>query len=353
MTTPEFTAYSREEQLVDSLLVPIFKLNHTDQTINRAEDALATFNNLPNENSQDRKIIGSFVVQTGRQLLQNPQDMEIAVSVWKRESDQARPRKRQRTFYDLFKREAGTIFKENWQKVSSEQLSQLVRVYSCNISIQDFTEERLRSHFRGPNSRKQRVDAYYTFVSSVLDLAGDNQAFDEGVRIGLHDTDIIPKDPYLIEQSIFISLPYPIFASGSQNERNLLSLPKDKEEERIFQKLLIAKYMILKLSTMGSKKLEEVVKREKSFLFTSKKVKAIWEQEQARAKKKIGAKNLMQLSDIMNAFLDSDNTLPGETENESNWVQDIFRDPAEPLNQKFKKVFPQIPVSKPVNSSKE
>ena len=323
MNRAEYTAYDREGQLVENILAPLFELSHADKIINWAEDTLATFNSLPKANSQDRKIVRGFMTQVGSKLLQNPEDLEIAARIWKGELDQTNPNNKQGAFYELMKKEVGVIFKENWQKVSSEQLAQLVRTYSHNISIQDFAQELLRGYFRGPQTRRQRVEAYYNFTSLILDLSGDTKTFNEALKICLHDKDIVPKDPYLIEQSIFISLPY-------------------GEEERVLQQALASKYIIEKLSATGSDELKEVRLREKTFIATSKKLEGAWKVEQARVAKKIGRKGVMRLNGEMNDF---EAALAEGRKDEESRVYKLFSDPNEPLNIKFKRVFPELYLS--------
>lgn len=335
--TPEYqtakkeaiTAYSREKQLVENVLAPIFNdLVLKEKAAGCARSIVEEYNGLPKLTVGQIKETKKFIRQAAGELLQNPEDINTAVFVWKRHD----------LFYELVKEESKTLIREKWEHITPEQLAELVRIYANNPQAKDFAKEMLTSYFNRPKSTRQRVHAYYTFVSSVLDLVGEDKAFNEGVRIGLHDTDILPKDPYLIEHSVFISLPYTIFQNSSNGTKDLLSLPRNKDEERVFQKLLIAKYTILKLSTMGSEDLRILRQKEEDFVNSSDKLQIMWEKEQEKAEKKIGRDKVMRLNNAMNAFADSEDTLSIEMTDEHNWVQNIFRDETDPLNQKFKKV---------------
>lgn len=288
------------------------ELTLQEQRILWAQKTIEDYSNLPRGNNR-RKKVKAFLETAANYLFQHPQEIEIVVSVWKAQADH------KGGFYEAIAQVSAQEVKKNWQKLKSETIREFVIAYSHSVFAKDFAKEMLRSYFKGPGSRRQRVEAYYTFVFSVLDLVEDKRAFETGVKIGLYDTDILPKEPYLIEQNVFISLPY-------------------NEDERVFQKLLIAKYAIFKLSTMGSEGLRILRQKEVDFANSSGKVQIMWEREQAKAEKKIGRDKVMRLNNAMNAFADSKDSLPIEMTDEDNWVQRIFRDETDPLNQKFKKV---------------
>ena len=119
-------------------------------------------------------------------------------------------------------------------------------------------------------------------------------------------------------------------------------MPRNKDEERDFQKLLIAKHIVLQLSTMGSEDLKQLCQKEDDFLQASDKLTIIWDREQKEAGDKIGQNESMKLNKAMNDFAESADTLSIETNDKNSWVQDIFRDETDPLNQKFQKVFPRL-----------
>jgi len=324
MVSPEVNRDKSLEELVNKLFDPILKLTPSDKTANWAEDVLGKFNSLPKTNSRERKVVKNLVVLSAAQLLQAPQHIDAAGDVWKT----------QESLYGLIKKESKAFMRGKWEEITSEQLAQLVRIYANNPQFKDFAKELLANYFKGPKSRRQRIDAYYTFTSCVLDLVGDDRAFSEGVKIGLHDTDILPKDPHLIEQSIFLSLPY-------------------SEEKRVFQKSLISKYIMIKLSTMGSEDLRILSQKENKFVHASDKLKIRWEKEQEIAEKRIGRDELVRLNKAMNAFEDSLNTLFTEKKDKDNLIQRVFLDETDPLNQKFKEVVSRMAALKTMVASKE
>ncbi len=306
------------------------------RTANWAENVLAEYNSLPKQTIGQKRKAKNLVRETAGKMVQNPQDISAAAFVWER----------QESFYELVKGESKTLIQEQWEGITSEQLAEFVRAYADSPQTQDFPREMLTSYFNRPKSRRQRVHAYYTFVSCVLDLVGEDKAFNEGVRIGLYGTDILPKDPYLIEQVIFISLPYTIFRNSSNNgAKDLLSLPRNNDEEIVFQKLLIANAVVAQLSFLSSQDLGGAIQRHSDFLKTDQGLMAKWQEQMANAEEQIEpaeSKKLynaaMQLDAHYRKIFSEEeppelkNILPFNT---------LFYE-TDPLNIKFQAALPQI-----------
>lgn len=309
MARPEVKTPDRLVELVDNVLDPIFKLTPLDKTSNWAEDVLEEFNGLPKTNSREIKVVKNLAAQSAAQLLQAPQYIDAAGVVWKKE----------KSLYELIRMESKAFMREKWEDVTSEQLAQLVRIYADNPQYKDFAKELLGNYFKGPKSKRQRVDAYYVFVSCVLDLTGDDKAFSEGVKIGLYDTDILVRGKDLIEQAILLSLPY-------------------NEKEIVFQKLLIAKNVMSQLSFLSSEDLGAVRQRHSDFLNTSEKLREKWEEEEIKAKKQIGAAKVIEL---IEAIMKIDSHYWKNLSEEEKlklrniWPFNLLFDKKDPLNKKF------------------
>lgn len=329
--SPEYQAAKKEA----------FERNHKEltpleQTIVWAERTLGEYNNLPKGNSQERKKVKEFLERSAEYLLQNPQEIDTAVYIWDTYTG---------SFYQLIKKESVELIKKNWKDITSEQLADLIKVDTNSPSTQDFTKEMLGSYFKGPNNRRQRIDAYYRLAYSALHLIEDDKAFTQALRIGLHDTDILPKDPNLIEQTLLLSLPYAIFLNSFPNSPNgtkdLLSLVRDNNEERDFQKLLIAKNVMFKLSFFSLEDLEEVRQKHYDFLATDENLIGKWKKELSQAVKQLGSDKVEEINNATVEFdLRREDTLSEEEKLKLKniWPFNLFFDETDPLNQKFQEV---------------
>lgn len=332
----------RTEELVHGMVVII--------RANQVFSEYAEYNGLPKQNSKEKKHAKNLITQTAAELLKNPRDITIAQKTWRgNELSRDGVEKPQEPFSELVKRKCLALIKDKWQGVKPEQLAQLVRISVDNDDpSQDDAKEMLTNYFKGPNNRRQRIDAYYNFVSATLDLVGDDRAFEEGVRIAYHDTDILPKDPHLIEQAMFFSLPYDIFIFRNlpKTEKDLFSLRRNKDKEKDYQRLFIAKDVLIRLVSMGSKDLEEFHQREEDFIH-SREITDIWEKEQIEVMKKIGEDMLKQLNNTLYLFFNSKSgTVPDQANKGNIWISSLLDNPTDPLNQKFQEVFPQMDSSK-------
>ncbi len=309
MVRPEVKTPDRLAELVDNVFDPIFKLIPLDKTASWAEDVLEKFNRLPKTNSREIKVVKNLAAQSAAQLLQAPQYIDAAGVVWKKEEP----------LYELIRIESKAFMREKWEDVTSEQLAQLVRTYANNPQYKDFAKELLANYFKGPKSKRQRVDAYYTFVSCVLDLTGDDKAFSEGVKIGLYDTDILVRGKDLIEQSILLSLPY-------------------NEKEIVYQKLLIAKNVMSQLSFLSLEDLGEARQRYSDFLNTNEKLIEKWKEQAIKAKKQIGSAKVIELNE---ATMKIDSHYWKNLSEEEKlklrkiWPFNLLFDEKDPLNKKF------------------
>ena len=323
MTNPEVNGNIRKGRWVEDILTPIVN----DLGIfHWAENVLTEYSSLPKVNSQERKRVRNLTTQTADRLLQDLQRIEIAPDVWRNQLGQGDSGNSGGSFYELVKTESAELIKLNWENVTAEQLADLIGIYTNSPSTQDFAKEMLGSYFKGPSSRRQRIDAYYTLAYSALHLAEDDNAFTQAIRIGLHDTDILPKDPNLIEQTLLLSLPY-------------------NEEEIVFQKLLIAKNVMFQLSFLSSEDLGEVRQKHYDFLSTHEKLKKKWNEEQAQAIKQIGSDRVTEINNATMAFDLRREDILSEAEKlelKNTWPFNLFFDENDPLNQKFQKVFPQM-----------
>lgn len=303
-----------------------------------AEDVLTEYSSLPKGNNKERKRVEAFLERSADHLLQNPQKISAAAFVWERLDP----------FYKLIKEKSKNLIREKWGDITAAQLTQLVKTYADadNLPGQDFAKEMLTGYFSGPKTRSKRIRAYYTFVSSLLDLVGDNRMLEEGVKIAHHDTDILPKNPHLMEQALFLSLPYDIFIlpDSPEIQEDLFSLPRDQDKERDFQKLIIIRHTLVRLVSMGAEDSKESAQKEEDFIQKSPELTAMWEKAQAQAVTRMGGDRLgeyrvKQLNETLSLFFGSDSDILSAKESTGNaWLSNLFDDTTDPLNQKFQRV---------------
>ena len=315
---------SAEERLVNIIFTQTFNLPDTDEITNWAEETLVTFNSLPRQMGQERKIVRNLITQTAKRLLQNPEYIDIVDVVWKTQSNHEDSGNSTGSFYELVKTESVELMKKNWGNVTSEQLADFIWIYTNSPSTQDFAKEMLGSYFKGPESRRQRIDAYYTLAYSTLHLIEDDKAFTQAIRIGIYDSDILPKDPNLIEETILLSLPY--------------------NEEIALQKLLIAKSVMAKLSFLSSEDLGEVRQKYSDFMHTDERFKKKWDETIGKIIKKIGfekAKELNGAATRCNVFQKETLSEEEKRKIKNIWPYNLLLDETDPLNQKFQEVVSQ------------
>ena len=287
------------------------------------------YDSLPKNTSSERKKAKHFVGNVAVELLQNPQDIDFMKEALADRKNNANTQNPKQQFAQLVRNECLGLIKEDWQDVKPEQLAKLVNVYTnSNGPSQDFAKDLLTNYFKGPRSRNQRIGAYYNFVSGVLDLAGDKEAFIEGMKIALHATDILPKNPSLIEQAVVLSLPY-------------------GEEEEDFNKLIIAKYIIIQVSRR-LQVFSVYHKENGDFMATNEKAKSEWTRKKERVRKKIGVAEAREFNNrVIGFFKISEQPLSEEIKQgfKDVWPHSVVFNETDPLNQKFKRVFPQMDAS--------
>src|SRR3989344_2875278 len=205
------------------------ELTPQEQTILWANLVLNEYNNLPKRNSAEKRVARNLATQTARRLVQDPEDIDIAGRVWKSREKASEDKEPAESFYEEVKKVSSETIRKNWETVTPERLAQIIKTYANNVLTQDFTHDLLKSYFNNPKlSRRQRIIAYYNLALAAVDLAEDKKAITEAVRIGLFETDIFPRYPIKIEQSLFFSLPY-------------------NESDRTLQQFLIADVVIVNL----------------------------------------------------------------------------------------------------------
>ncbi len=313
------------EVLVDRMLIAMFgELTPQERTtIGLANQVMEEYNNLPKQTGRERRSVRKLIAQTAGKLLGNPQDIFVAYETWRgNESSRDGLQELEEPFSKLVIEECLALIKDKWQDITPEQLAQLVRISSDeNDPSQDFAKKMLKNHFKGPDSKSRRIKAYYNFASTLLELVGDN-ALNEGIKIAFHATDILPRDPYLIEKSI------------------LLSLPDDGEEED-FKESLIANHIVNQISFLGSQGTREYHRENGKFLMTNEKLKRGWNKKKELLTRKIGHKKGDELNAALMTFFNiSQSPLPEELRQSlrDKWPYSVAFDENDPLNQKFQKV---------------
>ncbi len=334
MANPEVNGYQEGRWAKEMFTFMVDDLRDDLETVDWAEDALTEYNGLPKVNNKERGKVEVLLGRSADLLLRNPQKISTAAFVWERLDP----------FYKRIKEKSKALIGEKWEDITAGQLAQLVRTYADtdNLPGQDFAKEMLTGYFSGPKTRSKRIRAYYTFVSSLLDLVGDDRALEEGVKIAHHDTDILPKNPHLMEQVLFLSLPYDIFilSDSPEIQKDLFSLPTDKDKERDFQELIIIRHTLVRLVSMGSEDSKESPRKEEDFIQNNPELTARWKKAQAQAVDRIGEGGLKQLNGTLYLFFGSDSDILSAKENTGNaWLNSLLDDISDPLNQKFKKVF--------------
>jgi len=336
------------EELVDAVLTSIFeKLPGQKDVDFLAREALSEYNDLSKGSIRERKSANDLVMKTASELLQNPQNISIAENVW-RANDWAQNgvQEPKEPFSKKVKEKMHTLIKDEWEDITPEQIAGLVRMYANKDEYQEssrkFAEELLTNYFKGPKGRNQRIGAYYNFVSGALDLADDEDAFKEGMKIVLHGTDILPKDPSLTEQAVLLSLSH-------------------NEDPDSFRMALVANYVIEQLRFMGLQDLERYYEDRIYFVETdrvqgklSRKVERVTSEVKRELEKKhrkvtdneaidfvdrINDKMLLFFSKIRSVSLSEER----KHELMSTWPFDLAFDENDPLNQKFNKVFSVSP----------
>ena len=301
----------KTKQLVDILVTIIW-----------VKEALNEYNGLPKGNSAQRRKARNLVTQTAKRLLESPQDISIAEKTWNTTQESEEP------FSELVRKECQALIKEKWKNVAPGELAQLVTIYANdNCPSQDDARKILRNYFRGPNSPNQRIEAYYTFVSGVLDLAEEGKAFRKGMEIALHVTDILPKNPSLVEQTGILSLPY-------------------GELESVFKKLLIARSVVARVRFLGSWDLDKYYEDRGNFIILDSVSIEEGDKRKENVIKKIGESETREMYNRMKAAIGliANGSIESLSEGVKQsliktWPFNLAFDETDDLNQKFQRVF--------------
>ena len=286
-----------------------------------ANKTLEEYSSLSQTTGPERKKAKNLVREAARILVQDPEKIDVAASIWKSRESTKEQQKPEESFYELVKQETASRIKEKWETVTPEKLAHLIRIYANSVLAHDFTHEMLKSYFKGPQNRKQRIDARYAFASTALDLLEDDKAFNEAIRIGLLNTDIVPIDSVFMEEShLSTSLPWDI-------------------DDKTLQRHMIAQNVLIRSSFVSSEDFGEVRQKTMIFAANSEKLKRMMERGIARARRKIGNAKVESINKSMIAM--GSNSEVGFREEElqrlkSVWPGNLVFDEEEPLNLKFR-----------------
>lgn len=322
---------SQEKPLVGNPLVeiktPEQELSDQAKTILWANQIFEQYNSLSKQTGKEKKKAKNLVSDTAKELLQDPEKVDIAGSVWKSHEPVSQEGSvKHQSFYELVREESSKQAKDHWKAISSGKLAQIVKTYSHSNLVSDMAEHILTSYFKGPDSRNEWISAYYTFAFAVLDLIEDQKAFNEAMKIGLFDTSILPVDSDLFRKAnILISLPYDV-------------------DDRTLQKFFVAQNVIIRSSNLASENLAESRQRASRFMETDSRFKRLLDSVQQRAVKKLGFPRVQEINqsmiemgldvDVRDSGLSAEEVLKASTK----WPSNLFYDQLEPLNQKFRMV---------------
>ncbi|MBI4096581.1 MAG: hypothetical protein HY425_02580 [Candidatus Levybacteria bacterium] len=302
------------------------ELSPQEQTMLWAYKTLDEYSNLPKENHRERVKVHDLVRQTVRHLLKNPQDVDIAGSIWKSRVEQGSDPKE--SFYETIKQESVEQARKHWKEITSSQLAEIVKAYVHSSLASDIGESILTGYFKGPDSRNEWIDAQYAFAFAVLDLIEDQKAFNKAMRISLFDTNILSIDSNLSRRAnVLVSLPYDV-------------------DDRTFQKFLVTQNVIIRSSYLASEDLTESRRRGPKALRDDPKFKQIFDITQQQAIKKLGFPKAQEINQAMVEMrpnvsgitdgneMDTEGILRAATK----WPSNLVLDQLEPLNQKFRMV---------------
>lgn len=172
-------------------ILPNKDLSPQEATILWAHKVFDEYSAFPQNNHRQRQRADRYVKGIVSEALQDPQKMGTAGSIWKsREEEVGREKK---TFYSHISEKASEIAQENWEDVTSEQLTSIVRVLAHSELASDIARHALTGYFKGPESTSDKVESLYRFTYGALDLIDDKEALEMAVRIGNFQLDILPR----------------------------------------------------------------------------------------------------------------------------------------------------------------
>jgi len=249
---------------------PLAEIHRDSENLTEEERDLLWANRLLVEYNEsitggDRRRAKEIASLAARRLVKKTETIGKLASVWKvdprrAEVDSAYNQILHRTYKEI---------KDDWKDLSPEQIVGLIKSYAHEEIGRDFVEELLKAYFKGPNSRRQRVDAYYNFVFASLDLVNDQKAIDEVVRIGFFDTEIIPRD--------------------SEFHRNFILGRATINDDVVLGKAIIADNAIFNLSFLSTVDITEAKTANARFTNSDPKIKEDLERMIVKASKVLGA----------------------------------------------------------------
>jgi len=294
-----------------------------EQTILWANQVLEEYNGLPKRNSREKKVATNLATQAARRLLQNPEDIDIAGSIWKshESKEQAQDEKQKQnveSFYDLVTQEASRDIRKNWEKVSPEQLSQMIKTYANNFLVQDLAQEILVGYSKGPTKRSERAEYFYNVARAAIRLVEDKKAFVEAMRIQLfHNEDVLPRRRNLLERGKIVTIPWDV-------------------GEKELEKWLRLDHITIQLSYVYPEELRPLVEENNNFL-RGHEAREFAEKEGERAVGKIGYEETLGLSQKMTEYSRRAGLRMYEDGKIDNlpWPESIINDRDDPLMNEY------------------
>jgi len=298
------------------------KISHQEGAINWATRAFEQYRNLPKTdiNHKERVRIDSLVKETARQLLTNPENIDIATGVWKsRERLEGATEERKESFYESVKKAGAKLMKEKWQSYDEKKLAGIVRAYANSVLCPDFAQELLKGYFGGPpDSIVKRIEARYKFASSTLDLADDQKAFRKAARIGFFaDDSVLPRtSSYFLDTGSLKSFAYNV------NDAQL-------------QQFMVTENVLQSCAIAASEDVDSLVGQNRIFAETDLEYKNRLEKEEGNARRRLGEKEYASRNkQLLNFYSASVVSKKGYLELKKSWPGKFFFDETEPLRQK-------------------
>ncbi len=162
-----------------------------------AINILHKYSDMPVNNKREIRARDRAVEEGMQRLLENPASIE-AFSLLCKSEEKDNPQAK-----SLFEKALVILpaeVQKSWESLTSDQLKDLVQIYSRSDIASELTGRALRGYFKGPKGRKKVADANYKFVLGALDLIDDSQALETAVMIGSFQTDIVPfGSPYHLD----------------------------------------------------------------------------------------------------------------------------------------------------------
>lgn len=153
-----------------------------------ARQAQADYTALPDKSPKDKKKKGIALNTIARSVVMNPQSLEIARSVWRKDdtSDEAVP------FYTEVVAACAEQIEKNWQKITPDQLANLTARYAHSKTTKDAYKKMIKAYFEGPSTRSEKLDTLYTLAMGATSLINDVPALEFAILLGEFQTDILP-----------------------------------------------------------------------------------------------------------------------------------------------------------------